>query len=76
LSTALVTLVGVTVLSRHQWGTDCIGGVVKRLVWLLPVVPLALLRDLPIFWVLAAAITGILCLVVSFPAIRPGVLQR
>jgi O-antigen/teichoic acid export membrane protein len=76
LSTALVTLVGVTILSRRRWGTDCFGGVVKSLAWLLPVVPLALLRDLPILWVLGAAVTGILCLGVSFPAIRPGLLKR
>jgi hypothetical protein len=76
LLTALVTLVGVTILSWRQWGTDCIGGVAKSLAWILPVVPLALLRGLPILWVLGAAVTGILCLGVSFPAIRPRLLQR
>ena len=76
LSTALVTLVGVTILSRRQWGSDCIGGVVKSLAWILPVAPLALFRDLPILWVLGAAVTGILCLMVSFPAMRPVLLRR
>ena len=76
LLTALASLIGVTILSRRQWGTDSTGGMVKNLAWLLSVVPLALLRDLPILWVLGASITGILCLVVSFPAIRPGLLQQ
>jgi O-antigen/teichoic acid export membrane protein len=75
-STALVTLMAVAVLSRRQWGTDRIGGVVKSLAWLLSAVPLALLHDLPVLWVLGAAITGILCLGNSFPALRPGLLKR
>ena len=76
LLTALVTLAVMTILSRLIWGTDYFGGVVKGLTWLLTVVPLTLLRDIRILGALEAAISGILCLVASFPGIRPRPLQR
>jgi O-antigen/teichoic acid export membrane protein len=60
LLTALVTLVVVATWSGRQWGRECFSGVAKSFIWVLPVIPLALLHELPIFWVLGAAITGIL----------------
>jgi O-antigen/teichoic acid export membrane protein len=77
LLTAAAALMGVTVLSLRQWGADGLGSSLwKTLPWILPIVPLSLLRSEPIIWGLTAAITGLLCLLVCFPALRPGLSPR
>ena len=74
--TAAAALAVITVLSLRQWGTDRLGRVAKSLPWILPVVPLFLLRSDAVIWALAAAVTGLSCLVVCFPALRPRLAIR
>ena len=75
-SAGLIALAGLASMSLRLWGAECLTVILRNLIWLLPVVPLALSREAPIIWTVLAILTGAVCLVVSYPALRPRAITQ